>query len=65
MQGTIKKLTERNFGFITPQDGAEDLFFHANSLEGVDFDQLKEGDAITFEIEKTPKGNAAVHVKKA
>jgi len=57
-------LTDKNFGFIT-QDGADDLFFHANSLEGISFDQLREGDAVTFEVEKTPKGNAAVHVKKA
>ena len=64
MQGTIKKLTDKNFGFIA-QEGADDLFFHANSLEGVEFDQLKEGDAVTFEVEKTEKGNAAVNVKKA
>ena len=64
MQGTIKKLTDKNFGFIA-QDGADDLFFHANSLEGISFDQLREGDAVTFEVEKTPKGNAAVGVKKA
>jgi CspA family cold shock protein len=64
MQGTIKKLTDRNFGFIA-QAGADDLFFHANSLEDIDFDQLREGDEISFEIEKTPKGNAAVNVKKA
>ncbi len=64
MQGTIKKLTDKNFGFIA-QEGSDDLFFHANSLEGVEFDQLKEGDAVTFEVEKTPKGNAAVNVKKA
>lgn len=64
MQGTIKRLTDKNFGFIA-QDGADDLFFHANSLEGVSFDQLREGDVVTFETEKTPKGNAAVHVKKA
>ena len=64
MQGTIKKLTDKNFGFIS-QDGSDDLFFHANSLEGVEFDQLKEGDAVTFEVENTPKGNAAVNVKKA
>ncbi len=64
MQGTIKKLTDKNFGFIA-QDGSEDLFFHANNLDGVDFDQLREGDAVTFEIEETPKGNAAVNVKKA
>jgi CspA family cold shock protein len=64
MQGTIKKLTDKNFGFIS-QDGSDDLFFHANSLEGVEFDQLKEGDAVTFEVENTPKGSAAVNVKKA
>jgi len=64
MQGTIKKLTDKNFGFIA-QDGGDDLFFHANNLEGVDFSQLREGDAVTFETESTPKGNAAVSVKKA
>ncbi len=65
MQGTIKKMTDKNFGFIARDDAAEDLFFHANSLEDIDFNQLSEGDAVTFEIEKTPKGNATVHVKKA
>jgi CspA family cold shock protein len=64
MQGTIKKLTDKNFGFIA-QDGGNDLFFHANNLDGISFDQLREGDAVTFEIENTPKGNAAVGVKKA
>ncbi len=63
MQGIIKKLTDKNFGFIS-QEGAEDLFFHANNLEGVGFDQLREGDAVTFEVEDTPKGKAAVNVKK-
>ena len=65
MQGTIKKLTDKNFGFIAQEGGADDLFFHANSLEGIGFDQLREGDAVTFEVEKTPKGNAAINVKKA
>ena len=64
MQGTIKKMTDRNFGFIS-QGGADDLFFHANNLDGIEFNQLREGDAITFEIEDTPKGKAAVKVKKA
>ncbi len=63
MQGTIKKLTDKNFGFIA-QEGGDDLFFHANSLEGVDFSQLREGDAVSFDTESTPKGNAAVNVKK-
>jgi len=64
MQGTIKKLTDKNFGFIA-QDGAEDLFFHANNLVDVSFDQLREGDAVTFETEQTPKGSAAINIKKA
>jgi CspA family cold shock protein len=64
MQGKIKKLTDKNFGFIA-QDGGDDLFFHANNLDGISFDELREGDEVTFEVEKTPKGNAAVGVKKA
>ncbi len=63
MQGTIKKLTEKNFGFIAKEDG-DDLFFHANNLVDVDFSQLREGDEVTFEVEETEKGNAAVNVKK-
>lgn len=57
-------MTDKNFGFIS-QEGADDLFFHANNVEGVDFAQLREGDAVTFETEDTPKGKAAVQVKKA
>ena len=65
MQGTIKKLVaDKNFGFIA-QEGAGDVFFHANNLVDVDFSQLQEGDAVTFEVEQTPKGDAAVNVKKA
>lgn len=64
MQGTIKKLTDKNFGFIS-QEGGDDLFFHANNLDGVEFDQLREGDAVVFEVEDTPRGKAAVNVKKA
>jgi len=65
MQGTIKKLTDKNFGFITQEGADKDLFFHANELEGVDFTQLQEGEAVTFEVSETPKGPAAVQVKKA
>ncbi|MDZ7799008.1 MAG: cold shock domain-containing protein [Patescibacteria group bacterium] len=65
MQGTIKKLTDKNFGFITAEDQDKDLFFHANELEGVEFDQLQEGDNVTFEVSDTPKGPAAVKVNKA
>ncbi len=63
MQGKIKKLvTDKHFGFITPEDGGKDLFFHANELSGVSFEQLHEGDSVTFEVTDTPKGPAAVKV---
>ena len=63
MQGIIKRLTDKNFGFIG-QDGGDDLFFHANNLVDIEFSQLKEGDAVTFEVEDTPKGKAAINVRK-
>jgi cold shock protein len=65
MNGTIKKLTDKNFGFIAREGGEKDLFFHASALEGVDFSELREGDAVTFEIGETPKGPAATQVRKA
>ncbi|MDP2685372.1 MAG: cold shock domain-containing protein [bacterium] len=65
MQGTIKKLTDKHFGFIAAEGESKDLFFHSNELVGVEFDQLQEGDAVTFEISDTPKGPAATKVSKA
>jgi len=64
MQGTVKKLTDKNFGFITPDDGGKDYFFHANELVGLSFTQLSEGDKVSFEVSETPKGPAAVQVQK-
>lgn len=65
MTGKIARVTDRGFGFITPEGGNKDVFFHAQSLVGVGFDDLREGDAVTFEIEEGPKGPAAVNVQKA
>ena len=65
MQGIIKKLTEKNFGFITVDGQEKDLFFHANELNGVSFDELREGDAVTFEVEESEKGPSAVKVSRA
>ncbi len=65
MTGTIKKLTERGFGFIAVEGQEKDLFFHSKSLVGIQFTELKEGDAVSFETETTPKGPAAINVKRA
>jgi CspA family cold shock protein len=66
MKGTIARLTDRGFGFITPENGEKDLFFHARSLmEGVEYESLKEGDSVTFEVTDGDKGPAAVNVQPA
>jgi len=65
MQGTIKRLTDKNFGFISQAGNEKDLFFHANELDGVSFDELHEGDTVTFDVEQGDKGPSAVKVKKA
>ncbi|HEY9585962.1 MAG TPA: cold shock domain-containing protein [Candidatus Paceibacterota bacterium] len=66
MQGIIKKkVNERGFGFISAQGMEKDLFFHSNALVGVTFDELQEGDAVSFDTEDSPKGKNAVNVKRA
>jgi len=65
MKGTIKKLVmDRHFGFITYEGAEKDLFFHSNELKNVQFDDLKEGDAVTFEIGESPKGPNATNVTR-
>lgn len=64
MTGTIKTLTDRGFGFIAVEGQEKDLFFHSNSLVGVQFNELRQGDAVTFDVEDSPKGKNAVNVKK-
>ncbi|MEK7084497.1 MAG: cold shock domain-containing protein [Patescibacteria group bacterium] len=66
MKGTIKTIiAEKNFGFITPEDGSKDVFFHATGLSGVEFSELHVGDAVTFEVEQSEKGPRAINVARA
>lgn len=64
MTGTIKKLTTNGFGFIAGEGLSKDLFFHSKELSGVTFDELKEGDTVTFETAESPKGLNAVNVQR-
>jgi len=64
MTGTIVRIKEQGFGFIKPDDGSKDVFFHAQSLVEVGFDDLKEGDKVTFDVEQGPKGPAAANVRR-
>ena len=65
MKGTIKTLTDKGFGFISREGEAKDLFFHSKELKGVMFDELREGDEVTFEVVQGDKGPAAVGVSRA
>jgi CspA family cold shock protein len=65
MNGTIKTKTDKGFGFISREGEVKDLFFHSTDLSGVTFDELKEGAAVTFDIEESEKGPRAKNVKLA
>ncbi len=65
MTGTVKRKTDKGFGFIARDGETKDLFFHSNDLQGVSFEELKEGATVTFDIEQGPKGPAAKNVKLA
>jgi len=65
MQGTIKTLTDRGFGFIAREGEEKDLFFHAKELSGVTFEELKVGDAVTFDVVEGEKGPNATNVQRA
>ena len=61
-EGTIKRLTDRGFGFI--DTGKEkDLFFHSSSLQGVSFEKLREGQKVSYTEGRGPKGPCAENVK--
>jgi CspA family cold shock protein len=64
-KGTIRRLiTDRGFGFIRTERG-EDLFFHRNELQGVEFASMKEGQQVEFEVEQGPDGSCAAKVRLA
>lgn len=61
-EGTIKKLTDKGFGFIA-LPGGKDIFFHSSSLEGVQYEDLREGQRVSFVEGRGPKGPQAEKVK--
>jgi len=63
--GTIKRMvTDKGFGFVAAADGQE-YFFHQSAVAGGQFDQLREGQAVTFETGQGPKGPRAENVRPA
>ena len=60
-EGTIKRLTDKGFGFIDTGTG-RDVFFHMSNLEGVSYDELQEGQRVTYTDGEGPKGPRAENV---
>jgi cold shock protein len=63
-EGSIKKLTDKGFGFIKTGND-KDLFFHSSSVQGVSFDDLSEGQKVSYTEARGPKGPCAENVKPA
>ncbi len=60
-EGTIKKLIAKGFGFIKT-GGDKDIFFHSSAVQGVRFEELHEGQKVTYTIGQSPKGPCAEKV---
>lgn len=60
-EGTIKRLTDKGFGFIDT-GGSEDMFFHSSNVEGTTFDELREGQKVSYTEGRGPKGPRAEQV---
>jgi CspA family cold shock protein len=65
MIGTIKRLTDKGFGFIAPEGGEKDVFFHSSALVGVMYNDLRVEDKVSFDVEDSEKGPRAVNVQRA
>jgi CspA family cold shock protein len=64
--GTVKWFNEsKGFGFISPADGSDDVFVHFSAIQGGGFKSLMEGQSVTFDVEKGPKGLQAANVNLA
>lgn len=55
--------SEKGFGFITPDDGSEGVFVHFSAIQSDGYKELKEGQKVSYEVKKGPKGLQAENVK--
>ncbi len=63
-EGTIKRLTDKGFGFIEDGSG-KDMFFHSSAVEETTYDELQEGQRVSYNVGEGPKGPRAENVRPA
>ena len=63
-EGTIARINQGGYGFISREGETKDLFFHMNELKNVKIEDLREGDKVSFEVGDSQKGPCAVNVSK-
>lgn len=64
-RGTVKWFNDqKGYGFITPEDGGDDLFVHYSGIAGSGFKSLNEGDEVEFEVQEGRKGKQAASVRR-
>ena len=65
-QGTVKWFNnDKGFGFIAPENGGNDVFVHHTAIQGEGYKSLAEGDRVSFDVVRGPKGDQAANVTKS